>query len=369
MSKKKSAKKAKTRSLPLMITILSALVIAFFLCGFIGGRIYYDRRCPNFSDKAEIYVYPNMNISDVMEEIVSKNIVKKRGSLKRALRQEGLLSGEDKPGENALKPGHYTITADNSSMYVARMLRNGWQTPVKMVLSGSMRHKSVIARKISRQMMMDSLTVMNALRDSALLSKYGFTSENVFALFMPDTYQVYWTDSINVILDKQKAAYDSFWTEDNVKKAKAQGLTKMEVSTLASIVRCESNHIPEYPLIAGVYLNRLHQGMKLQADPTIAYCYEFTLNRILRKHLKYDSPYNTYMYAGLPPAPICVPGKDAMEAVLNPQGGKDLFFCASPDFNGTHLFAATYSDHLKNAKAFQKALTAKLKAQQQQQKQ
>ena len=170
-----------------MITILSALVIAFFLCGFIGGRIYYDRRCPNFSDKAEIYVYPNMNISDVMEEIVSKNIVKKRGSLKRALRQEGLLSGEDKPGENALKPGHYTITADNSSMYVARMLRNGWQTPVKMVLSGSMRHKSVIARKISRQMMMDSLTVMNTLRDSALLSKYGFTSENVFALFMPDT--------------------------------------------------------------------------------------------------------------------------------------------------------------------------------------
>ena len=116
-----------------MITILSALVIAFFLCGFIGGRIYYDRRCPNFSDKAEIYVYPNMNISDVMEEIVSKDIVKKRGSLKRALRQEGLLSGEDKPGENALKPGHYTITADNSSMYVARMLRNGWQTPVKMV--------------------------------------------------------------------------------------------------------------------------------------------------------------------------------------------------------------------------------------------
>lgn len=217
--------------------------------------------------------------------------------------------------------------------------------------------------------MMDSLTVMNALRDSALLSKYGFTSENVFALFMPDTYQVYWTDSINVILDKQKSAYDSFWTEDNVKKAKAQGLTKMEVSTLASIVRCESNHIPEYPLIAGVYLNRLHKGMKLQADPTIAYCYEFTLNRILRKHLKYDSPYNTYMYVGLPPAPICVPGKDAMEAVLNPQGGKDLFFCASPDFNGTHLFAATYSDHLKNARAFQKALTAKLKAQQQQQKQ
>ena len=167
---------------------------------------------------------------------------------------------------------------------------------------------------------------------------------------------------MEVVLDKQKAAYDAFWTDANKEKAKVQGLTEMEVSVLASIVRGESNHVPEYPMIAGVYLNRLHRGMKLQADPTIAFCYDYTLNRILKNHLKVESPYNTYMNYGLPPAPICVPGKDAMNAVLNPQGGNDLYFCASPDFNGTHLFAATYSEHLRNARAFQRALTAKLKA-------
>lgn len=348
--------KRTTASPVLAALILTTIVIVGFLVGFFGWRVYYDRKVPNFTGTAEIYVYPNMNVSDVMEEIQGKEVLIKPGSLRRALRKEGLLSGADKPGEVSLKPGHYTVTSSNSSTFVARMLKNGWQSPVNLVLSGSMRRKEGIAKKISNQMMMDTLAVLDALRDSALLAGYGFTTENVFALFIPDTYQVYWTDSIKTVLDKQKAAYDAFWTDENKDKAKAQGLTPMEVSIVASIVRGESNYVPEYPLIAGVYLNRLHKGMKLQADPTIAFCYDYTLNRILRKHLKVDSPYNTYMHYGLPPAPICVPGRDAMNAVLNPQGGNDLYFCASPDFNGTHIFAATYSEHLKNARTFQKAL-------------
>ena len=354
--------KNNTRNLPLVVTILTALFIVFFMVGFFGGRFYYDRKSSNFTGTAEIFVYPNMNISDVVEEFISKDVVKNPASLKRALRSEGLLSGKDRAGDCPLKPGHYTISASNSSMYVARMIKNGWQSPVNLVLAGSIRSRGALARKISRQMMLDSLDVINALRDSALMAEYGFSVENEFALFMPDSYQMYWTDSMRDILDKQKSAYDAFWTSGNLDKAKAQGLTKMEVSTLASIVRCESNHIPEYPYIAGVYLNRLHIGMKLQADPTIAYCYDFNLNRVMKKHLTIESPYNTYKYIGLPPAPICVPGKDAMNAVLNPQGGKDLYFCASPNFNGTHIFASTYSEHLKNARAFQKALTARLKA-------
>lgn len=350
----------KTAGMPrLAALILTSIIILGFLAGFFGWRLYYDRRVPNFTGTAEIYVHPNMDILDVMEDIKEKNVLIKPGSLRRSLRKEGLLSGSYRPGPTMPKPGHYTLTASNSSMFVARMLKNGWQSPVNLVLSGSLRLKSVIARKISSQMMMDTLDVMDALRDSALLSGYGFTPENVFALFMPDTYQVYWTDSMKVILDKQKAAYDAFWTDANLQKAKIQGLTPMEVSVVASIVRGESNHVPEYPLIAGVYLNRLHKGMRLQADPTIAFCYGYSLNRIMKKHLKVDSPYNTYMHAGLPPAPICVPGRDAMNAVLNPQGGNDLYFCASPDFNGTHLFAATYAEHLKNARAFQRALNSR----------
>lgn len=337
----------------------TVVIICMAVASAFAWREYYDRKLPNFGKNAEIYVYPNMNSFDVLEELREKCEVKKFRSLERVFRKNGLLD----PGHPVgCRPGHYSVSSSNSSMYVARMLKGGWQTPVNLVLSGSMRLKRVIAKKISNQMMMDTLTVLSALRDSALLSRYGFAPDNVFALFMPDTYQVNWTDSMKVVLDKQKAAYDAFWTDANKEKAKVQGLTEMEVSVLASIVRGESNHVPEYPMIAGVYLNRLHRGMKLQADPTIAFCYDYTLNRILKNHLKVESPYNTYMNYGLPPAPICVPGKDAMNAVLNPQGGNDLFFCASPDFNGTHLFAATYSEHLRNARAFQRALTAKLKA-------
>ena len=126
---------------------------------------------------------------------------------------------------------------------------------------------------------------------------------------------------------------------------------------LASIVNGETNHVPEMPSVAGVYLNRLHKGMKLQADPTVAFCLDYSVNRILKKHLEIDSPYNTYLYAGLPPAPICVPSRAALEAVLNPDSHGYLYFCASPDFDGTHRFAATYAEHLRNARAYQQALT------------
>jgi len=135
------------------------------------------------------------------------------------------------------------------------------------------------------------------------------------------------------------------------------------VSTLASIVKGESRYKPELPKIAGVYLNRLNIGMKLQADPTVAFCYDYTLNRILNRHLTIDSPYNTYKYHGLPPGPICVPDREYLEAVLNPDyGGGNIYFCADPSFNGSHRFAKTWAEHKANAIAFQRALTARNKA-------
>lgn len=209
-------------------------------------------------------------------------------------------------------------------------------------------------------MMIDSIDVIKAIRDSSLLASYGFSKEDVFALFIPDTYQVYWTDSMKKVLDKQKKAYDEFWTEENKKKAEDLGLNQIQVSILASIVNGESNYTPEYPSIAGVYLNRYKKGMKLQADPTVAYCFDYTLSRIYKVHTKVDSPYNTYLHKGLPPAPICVPTKESLEAVLNPDKHGYIFFCASPDFDGTHLFATTYSEHRKNAKAFQRVLDARM---------
>ena len=250
--------------------------------------------------------------------------------------------------------GTWQFAFDDENAGVAR----GWQSPVRLVLSGTMRQKGAIARKISAQLLLDSASVAAALEDSVLLADRGFRPDQVFALMMPDTYEVFWTDPMSVILDKQKAAYDAFWTEENKEKARTQGLTPAEVSVLASIVNGETNHVPEMPAVAGVYLNRLHKGMKLQADPTVAYILDYKVNRILKKHLEIDSPFNTYLYAGLPPAPICVPSRSALEAVLNPDGHDYLYFCASPDFDGTHRFAATYPEHLRNARAYQKALSA-----------
>ena len=336
----------------LKLIALAAVLVAVVVIGAVGGRWYGDNRKSNFSGRADLFVYPGMTASEVLEAIPD-SIVMRKNSLRRVFAD--LKSTE-------IKPGHYVVEKGKPSVYLPRMLRGGWQTPVKLVLSGTMRLKGAIARKISNQMMMDSLTVVNALSDKELLASYGFTPSDVFSLIMPNTYEVYWTDSMKDILDRQKAAYDAFWTDENLRKAAAQGLSQKEVSVVASIVKAESNHEPEYPSIAGVYLNRLHQGMMLQADPTVAFCYDYTLNRILFKHLEVDSPYNTYRHAGLPPGPICVPDKASLEAVLNPDRHGYLFFCASAAMDGTHKFAVTLSEHNRNATEFQRALNARRSA-------
>ena len=334
--------------------IIAACALAAVVAAFVGVKAalwYIDNKKPNFTTGATVYVYPDADASAVLEQIASDAGVKNIKSLRRAF--------EDKRVAEYIQPGKYTVTPSSSSVYVARMLNNGWQTPTSLVLSGTMRQKGSIAKKISNQMMVDSASVMAALNDDALLSKYGFNSVNVFSLFIPDTYQMYWTATVEEILQKQKDAYDAFWTEGRIRKAKAQGLSKEEVSILASIVSGETRYEPEMPSVAGVYLNRLHIGMRLQADPTVAFCFDYKLNRVLNRHLEYDSPYNTYKYAGLPPGPIAVPSKACLEAVLNPDPHKYLYFCANADFSGTHKFAETYPEHLRNARAFQAALNAR----------
>ena len=331
------------------LILLAAALVGIVIAGIVGGRWYGDNHKSNFSGSAELFVSPGMTAADILDAIPD-SVVINRKSVARVMR--------DLPAED-IRPGHYVIGKGKPSVYVPRMLRAGWQTPVRLVLSGTMRQKEGIARKIANQMMLDSASVMAALEDRGLLATYGFNPDDVFSLIMPDTYEVWWTDSMKVILDKQKAAWDAFWTEDNKAKAKAQGLTPKEVSVLASIVKGESNHAPEYSSIAGVYLNRLHQGMRLQADPTVAFCYGYTLNRILLRHLEVDSPYNTYIHEGLPPGPICVPDKACLEAVLNPDRHGYLFFCASAAMDGTHKFAVTLSEHNRNAREFQRALDAR----------
>ena len=340
-----------------MKKVWMAISAVVFVIGCVFAAVYYtDNRKGNFSKDYVLYVYPDMSSQDILCALDS--VVLNDRSLARCFRKEDVAQ--------KIKPGRYVINESTTSIYVARMLNFGWQTPQNMTLSGTIRNKEVLAKRISMQMMADSASIAAALDSADFLSGYGFTPQNVLALFLPDTYQMYWTASVKDIFDRMKKEYDIFWNPDRVAKAEALKLTRMQVSVLASIVSGETLKSFEYPQIAGVYLNRYRKGMKLQADPTVAFCHGYTLDRILKKHLSIDSPYNTYKYAGLPPAPINVPPKACIDAVLNPDKHGYLYFCASPEFDGTHRFAVSYSDHLKNARAFQRALTAKRKAEAQQ---
>ena len=321
---------------------------------FFGLRYYFDNKAPNFRDVYTLYVYPGTSPDEVTDSLIAGAAAIRKGSVRRCAATE-LADG--------LKPGKYEVRPEYPAVYVMRMIANGWQTPQNLTLSGTIRSRGRLAAMIGRQMMADSASVASALADSAFLAGYGFTPETVFALFLPDTYEMYWTATVGEIFDRFRKEYDAFWTPERVALAGRQGLSPLEVSIMASIVSGETLQQKEYPMIAGVYLNRLHKGMKLQADPTVCFCFDYTLDRVLKKHLKIDSPYNTYKYKGLPPAPINVPPKACIDAVLNPDEHGYMFFCASPEFDGTHRFAVTYSEHLRNAREFQRALTARSKAQ------
>ena len=334
--------------------VLAAFVVLAGAAAFVIGRYYIDNRQPNFTEEYVLYVRPETTAGQIADSLQAGAGMIRPKSLERVFKKMDVAS--------KVKPGRYVVDATCPSIYVARMLTFGWQTPQDLVLSGTMRNKGRIAKKISTQMMVDSASVANALNDKEFLARYGFTPENVFALILPDTYQMYWTASVEDIFDRLKKEYDAFWTPERDAKAKAQGLNRMQVSVMASIVSGETLKDFEYPIIAGVYLNRYKKGMKLQADPTIAFCYDYTLDRILKKHLQVDSPYNTYKHVGLPPAPINVPPKACLDAVLDPAKHGYIYFCASAEFDGTHNFAVTYSEHLKNARQFQRALTARNKA-------
>ncbi len=332
------------------ICVAAALVIGLF-AGVKAYQYWYDHKSPNFEGALDVYVYPWMEPETVCDSILASGKVRKPASLRRVFKDV-----------ETLEVGHYRIDSTCSSVYVTRMLHKGWQTPVNLTLSGSIRTPAILARKIGAQMLVDSADVASFIFSKDSLKNYGVDVKQLFTMVIPDTYQMMWTASVRDIFDRFAKERDAWWTPERVDAAHAQGMTPQEAVTLASIVDGETRYVPEQPTIAGVYLNRLRTGMKLQADPTVAFCFDYEPRRILKSHLAVDSPYNTYKYYGLPPGPISCPPKSCLEAVLHPESHNYIFFCADPSFNGSHRFAATYTEHLNNARAFQKALTARQRA-------
>lgn len=252
--------------------------------------------------------------------------------------------------------GRYAVGEGKSTFTIIRNLRGGRQATMSLVIP-VVHTINDLAGRLSQQLGIDSVTMVRTFTDKKLLASLNVNDTTVACLFIPNTYEVYWDITPEKLLKRMKKEHDNYWTDSRVSQAKEAGLTTNEVYILASIVEQESANENERPMIAGMYLNRLHQGMKLQADPTVKYALgDFGLRRIMHNHLTIDSPYNTYKYAGLPVGPICIPSLNAIESVLNYTHHDYLYMCAKEDFSGTHNFASTYEEHMQNAKRYAEAL-------------
>jgi UPF0755 protein len=255
-----------------------------------------------------------------------------------------------------IKPGKYVIDDDLSYNSLINILRAGRQVPVRITFN-NVRNLNQLAGKIGRQLEADSTEIINFLSDDSNYSSDGFSKENIIALFIPDTYEFFWNTDSKGIYKRMLKEYRIFWNDARLAKAREEGINEKEVAILASIIDDEVVKADEKPRIAGVYLNRLRRGIPLQACPTIKFALnDFTITRVLFKHLTTDSPYNTYKHRGFPPGPIGCPTIDGIDAVLNAEKHDYLYFAAKADFSGYHNFSRTLSEHNRYASIYQREL-------------
>lgn len=258
--------------------------------------------------------------------------------------------------DTGVRGGRYVIEPSTSVRSLVSTLRGGLQSPVRLTFN-NVRTIAQLSGRIAAQIEPDSIEMLAWLQSAEASERYGLGSDEMIGLFLPDTYEVWWTLTPEQLTDRMKKEYDNFWNSDRTALLSRTKLDRKQVVTLASIVYEETKMSDEMPTVAGVYINRLRIGMPLQADPTVKFALgDFTLRRILTRHLSVDSPYNTYIHTGLPPAPICMPSKKAIDAVLNYKEHNYLYFCAKEDFSGYHNFATNLADHNRNAARYSQAL-------------
>lgn len=256
----------------------------------------------------------------------------------------------------SIHTGRYAINPDESVITVFRKLRSGQQSSMRLTIP-EVRTMDRLAAFLGHRLMMDSAAVADVLLSEDGCQHYGYDTATIASLFVPNTYEVYWNTSVENFMERMQKEHDHFWSGERQEKAARKQLTPEEVCTLASIVDEETANNAEKPMIAGMYLNRLRLNMPLQADPTVKFALkQFELKRIWQKQLQTDSPYNTYIYEGLPPGPIKIASIKGIDAVLNATEHDYLYMCAKEDFSGTHNFASNYKEHLLNAAKYTKAL-------------
>ena len=257
----------------------------------------------------------------------------------------------------APQAGYYRFPAKIGDKHLIRRVQQGIETPVRITWTNQVRTREQLAGRLAEQLLLDSAVIVSRLDSAAYMARYGLNKETAVCMFLPNTYEVYWTYDTDQLFARMRKEYDAFWTREREHKADSLGLSREEVITLASIVESETNRRSEYGQKAALYLNRLRKGMLLQACPTVIYASgNFKTRRVLKRHLAIDSPYNTYKNTGLPPGPIRCTQGTTIDAVLNAPPTKILYMCANPDFSGTHVFSASFMQHAAVARAYQQAL-------------
>ena len=334
-------------------------MLVFLIAGSVLGisltfyfyQVFFVANTLIESDKAYLLEIPSNSVyKNVVDQLYEERVINDAVSFGFVAKILGY--------QDVVKPGLYTIEPKMNNLQLVRMLRSGQQTPVRVTFN-TVRTQEDLAEKISANLEVSKEQFLELLQDSVYIRKFGFEEETIMSLFIPNTYEFWWNTSAEELFERMHKEYQSFWTEERSQKAQDLGLSKEEVSTLASIVQAESQKSDERPKIAGVYLNRLRIGMPLQADPTLVFAAgDFTIKRLTAKQMAIDSPYNTYKYAGLPPGPINLPDINSLDAVLNFEKHNYLYFCAKEDFSGYHSFAVGYEEHLSNARRYQRALNA-----------
>lgn len=328
------------------IIVIAIVTVAFVgILGAWGYQMFYG---PAVEERVTVVLRDEESYAEMTEKV--KRSIAYDWAFDFYARYLGLDGG--------IEPGAYTFEEGMNVIEAVRTLKFGSDNSVRLTINNA-RTLEILAGKIARQIEADSVAVVAALRDEALIEEMGFDSaEAMFSIFLPNSYDVYADISPEALVRRMKQESDKYWSDAERQKLLARvELTPFEVMTLASIVHEETNARDEMARVAGVYINRLRIGMPLQADPTLKYAAgDFAIKRVLDRHKEIESSYNTYMYAGLPPTPIAMPDMAAVEGVLNYEDHDYLYFCARPEMDGRHNFAKTLAEHNRNADAYHRAL-------------
>jgi len=340
--------KKKNKSLKMGGVVFLVLFLgAAYLFANYYGKIFTANTAIDRNDPY-LYVSTGTSLDELVEDLMVKKILIDKNSFLWVAEQKSF---------NAIKPGKYKLEDGMNNNELINLLRLGKQEAVKLTFN-TIRTPEDLAGKVGKQLETDSIEVLEMITNAALAGKYGFNEKTFMTLFIPNTYEVYWNTSADEFVKRMAREYKAFWTEKRKEQAKKLNLSQSEVAILASIVQAEqSEHRDERPKVAGLYVNRLKKSMKLQSDPTIIYSIgDFSIKRVLNKHMKMDSPYNTYIYAGLPPGPINLPEISSIDAVLNYERHDYIYMCAKADFSGYHNFSHSFFQHNAYAKAYRNEL-------------